>query len=513
MLVIVAAQLWFLNWLFKTLKHSRYISHKPKFAVVFCSLIAITIIGAFVGIEPLASYKDIALNYAVKAVRFPPETATPPPEITTPSLTLPPDTTFPVISQLNVAEYTGETATIIWETDEDAIGQIEYGITSAYGKLAATDGDLTTSHIVELTGLQPNTAYHFRVKSTDKSGNEIVSGDNKFNSGVSQKDWAEYVNEKYGFSLQYPSDWLAGPDLVRTSYHLAAFQTWENAAGYVPGITIAAFEADAPISKEWIVESFKKTDNTNPKVVSPLTETTLADGTKATTCEATYLSASAYEVRSFNICADNGGKRIRLAVFTVEEFEPYDEPLFSQVAHTLRFTPPPAPQLTPATERPAEQLPPTELSFKAKTYTNDKYGFSIQYPSDWVDRPEPVTTPYDLAAFGIPAFVPGVVINLFDADADVPMSSDWIVESFEKLRNSSPKVISPLTETTLADGTKATTYKVKFISVTNYEITAYCLDADKSGKRIRVMPWTVEAFEPYDEKLFSEIAHTLRFTA
>jgi S1-C subfamily serine protease len=64
MVVLIAAQIWFLNWLCKTLRHSRQVSRKPKFAVVFWPLIAITIIGAFVGIEPLASYKDTALDYA-----------------------------------------------------------------------------------------------------------------------------------------------------------------------------------------------------------------------------------------------------------------------------------------------------------------------------------------------------------------------------------------------------------------------------------------------------------------
>jgi hypothetical protein len=198
----------------------------------------------------------------------PPDTTTLPPETTTP----PPDTTAPVISKVTVAGYTGETATITWETDEDAIGQVEYGTTEVYGKLAATDGEFTANHSVELTGLQPKTNYHFQVRSTDKSGNEIVSGDNTFNSGVSQKDWKEYVNEEYGFSIQYPADWVERPELVTVKdIHLAAF----GIEAFVPGVVCYAYDADAPETKEWIVKSFKATGNQVPKVTSVRREQSL----------------------------------------------------------------------------------------------------------------------------------------------------------------------------------------------------------------------------------------------
>ncbi len=102
-----------------------------------------------------------------------------------------------------------------------------------------------------------------------------------------------------------------------------------------------------------------------------------------------------------------------------------------------------------------QQLGPT--SYPAATYTNDKYGFSIQYPKDWVARPELVTTPEHLAAFGVAAFVPGVVLYAYDADA--PESADWIVASLKKTGNTDPKVKSDIKEETLAGGIKAYTYQ------------------------------------------------------
>lgn len=154
--------------------------------------------------------------------------------------------------------------------------------------------------------------------------------------------------------------------------------------------------------------------------------------------------------------------------------------------------------------------PPPPVPPETKTYTNDEYCFSLQYPGDWVETPYRMTSPLHLAAFGVAAFVPGVIIAALDADA--PMSVDWIIASFQEMGYQSPAVISPLTQTILADGTKATTYKASYIYPTGYDVVAFCLDADRCDKRIHVMVFTVEAFSPYDEALFSEIAHTLTFT-
>ncbi len=170
-------------------------------------------------------------------------------------------------------------------------------------------------------------------------------------------------------------------------------------------------------------------------------------------------------------------------------------------------TPPAA--TPPAAPPPAAPPAAGPTSYPAATYTNDKYGFSIQYPKDWVARPELVTTPEHLAAFGVAAFVPGVVLYAYDADA--PESADWIVASLKKTGNIDPKVKSDIKEETLAGGTKAYTFKAAYISATGYDIISYVLDADKDGKRIRVNIFTIDAFAPYDEKLASEIAHTLTF--
>ena len=90
------------------------------------------------------------------------------------------DTTPPVISSIGAGSPTQTGATISWTTDEPATSQVEWGLTSSYGNSTTLNTTLVTSHAQPLSGLTGTTIYHFRVKSTDGSGNQAVSGDNTF---------------------------------------------------------------------------------------------------------------------------------------------------------------------------------------------------------------------------------------------------------------------------------------------------------------------------------------------
>jgi hypothetical protein len=174
---------------------------------------------------------------------------------------------------------------------------------------------------------------------------------------------------------------------------------------------------------------------------------------------------------------------------------------------------PAAPPAAPLTEQPAAPppappvAPPVakQLSYAAKTYTNSQYGFSIQYPKDWVERPDIVKGTI-IAAFGVPGFVPGLSLSVRDADA--PLTAEWIVAANTAEGNSDVKVTSAVAPTTLDDGTAAFQYPSKFLSG-EYEILSFATSTDKDGKRIRATVWTIDAFSPYDGTFFSEMAHTL----
>ena len=90
------------------------------------------------------------------------------------------DTTPPVISAVASSNVTSTTARITWTTNEGSDSQVDYGTTSAYGSSSALDPTLVTSHSEGLSGLQPGTLYHYRVKSRDAAGNLAVSDDHTF---------------------------------------------------------------------------------------------------------------------------------------------------------------------------------------------------------------------------------------------------------------------------------------------------------------------------------------------
>ena len=87
------------------------------------------------------------------------------------------DETPPVISSVLASNITETSVTITWTTDEPATSQVECGLTTSYGSATTMEVDLVTSHSVSLSGLDPDTTYHYRVKSRDGAGNERAWGD------------------------------------------------------------------------------------------------------------------------------------------------------------------------------------------------------------------------------------------------------------------------------------------------------------------------------------------------
>jgi purple acid phosphatase-like protein/Big-like domain-containing protein len=87
----------------------------------------------------------------------------------------------PLITGVSMA--TGLTATsarINWTTDVLADGAVEYGLSSAYGASTPIDARPDWRHEMQLTGLTPGAAYHYRVRSRDAYGALAVSPDQVF---------------------------------------------------------------------------------------------------------------------------------------------------------------------------------------------------------------------------------------------------------------------------------------------------------------------------------------------
>ena len=101
----------------------------------------------------------------------------------------------PIIFNVEVTQLTPYSANVTWDTDEVATSQVEYGATSAYGKFTVLNAAHAITHAVTLRGLDPATAYHFRVRSIDIGDNESISADAVFTTTALSS--LHYVNQKH----------------------------------------------------------------------------------------------------------------------------------------------------------------------------------------------------------------------------------------------------------------------------------------------------------------------------
>ncbi len=86
-------------------------------------------------------------------------------------------TTGVMISGVNAGNITDTSATITWTTDQPSDSTVNYGNSTALGSTLYS-GNLTTNHLVNLTGLAPATLYYYEVSSTDTNGHTTVSPGN-----------------------------------------------------------------------------------------------------------------------------------------------------------------------------------------------------------------------------------------------------------------------------------------------------------------------------------------------
>ena len=81
---------------------------------------------------------------------------------------------------VGAATQNATSAEVSWTTSSDATGQVEYGATSAYGQTSLLNSSPETTHTTLLSGLQPNTTYHYAVISTNATGGRTISSDSTF---------------------------------------------------------------------------------------------------------------------------------------------------------------------------------------------------------------------------------------------------------------------------------------------------------------------------------------------
>ncbi len=110
-----------------------------------------------------------------------------------------PGTTPPVISNIQVA-MTNTTATVTWKTDKPSNSVVNYGLNSNYS-LKKIDSAQTTTHSLTLTGLNPNTDYHYQIKSADRDNNTASSDDRVLTTNSSSGSQSGMVSDDFNGNI------------------------------------------------------------------------------------------------------------------------------------------------------------------------------------------------------------------------------------------------------------------------------------------------------------------------
>ena len=90
------------------------------------------------------------------------------------------------ISNVRVIQVASTTALISWQTYRSVICSVEYGTSIFYGK-NVREQRAATEHSMTLTGLDPETLYHFRVLYVEDSGANYFSYDYSFKTDVADR--------------------------------------------------------------------------------------------------------------------------------------------------------------------------------------------------------------------------------------------------------------------------------------------------------------------------------------
>jgi hypothetical protein len=86
------------------------------------------------------------------------------------------------VSNVQISNLTPTSVTVTWDSDNPSTSLVYYGTTANYGDWTNHDQTMTASHTVNLTGLTPDTGYHFQVAGHDEylELNPYYSSDNTF---------------------------------------------------------------------------------------------------------------------------------------------------------------------------------------------------------------------------------------------------------------------------------------------------------------------------------------------
>jgi hypothetical protein len=135
-----------------------------------------------------------------------------------PPIAQPAEDTPPVIDNVSTSSATENSIVISWTTSEPATSIVNYGKEVDYGLTASSD-EFTTQHSLTLTGLEPNTPYHFQVTSVDKAGKEASSIDDFFATAQEESDYSlALLSEEWGRETETSDIGMPGTTIEGKTY-------------------------------------------------------------------------------------------------------------------------------------------------------------------------------------------------------------------------------------------------------------------------------------------------------
>jgi len=150
------------------------------------------------------------------------------------------------------------------------------------------------------------------------------------------------------------------------------------------------------------------------------------------------------------------------------------------------------------------------LSFDSSEYANANYGFSLHYPSEWLEKPEDLLVEGVIWRAGVERmyYIPSIRVIVRDA----ARYQTW-QEAYTPALVVDNKEIDDILErrTNLLDGTAAIEAQVKYHSL-DFAYSSLVLALKKDGHWIIVEVYTISDWGEVDEELYSEIAYTLSVT-
>lgn len=185
---------------------------------------------------------------ALEATVPPPETPTVEEPAATEPVTepvtevLPPaDTIAPNISEVAAISLGLNEVTIAWTTDELAVSRLSYGTTAALGEQATLAASAALVHSAVITGLSPNTTYHYCIYATDAAQNTGESCGHTFKTEA----------EEIPVDTMPPVVSEVTVSNMTTSSVTLSWKTDEVANGYVEYGTTPDYGSQTPLSADF----------------------------------------------------------------------------------------------------------------------------------------------------------------------------------------------------------------------------------------------------------------------